>query len=56
MRATRSSFSSSNGAARIGFQIEGRLRQDTFRDGRYWNTIVMAVLRDEWGAMELGDR
>jgi RimJ/RimL family protein N-acetyltransferase len=35
---------------KVGFQIEGRLRQDTFRDGRYWDTIVMAVLREEWGA------
>ncbi len=33
---------------KVGFQIEGRLRQDTFRDGRYWDTLVMAVLRDEW--------
>jgi RimJ/RimL family protein N-acetyltransferase len=33
---------------KVGFRQEGVLRQDTFRDGRYWNTIVMAVLRDEW--------
>jgi len=33
---------------KIGFRQEGRLRQDTFRDGRYWDTIVMGILRDEW--------
>jgi [ribosomal protein S5]-alanine N-acetyltransferase len=35
---------------RVGFKKEGVLRQDTFRDGRYWDTVVMAVLRDEWAA------
>ena len=33
---------------KAGFRREGRLRQDTFRDGRYWDTLVMAALRDEW--------
>jgi RimJ/RimL family protein N-acetyltransferase len=37
---------------KVGFRIEGRLRQDTFRDGRYWDTIVMAVLREEWKARD----
>ena len=31
-----------------GFRLEGRLRQDCFRDGRYWDTIVMGILREEW--------
>ena len=35
---------------KAGFRREGLLRQDTFRDGRYWDTVVMAVLRDEWQA------
>jgi RimJ/RimL family protein N-acetyltransferase len=35
---------------KVGFQTEGRLRQDTYREGRYWDTIVMAILREEWGA------
>jgi RimJ/RimL family protein N-acetyltransferase len=34
---------------KAGFRMEGRLRQETFRDGRYWDTFVMAVLREEWG-------
>jgi ribosomal-protein-alanine N-acetyltransferase len=37
---------------KVGFRTEGRLRQDTFRDGRYWDTFVMAVLRDEWEAVD----
>jgi RimJ/RimL family protein N-acetyltransferase len=37
---------------KIGFRTEGRLRQDTFREGRYWDTIVMGLLRDEWRATE----
>ena len=32
---------------KLGFRIEGRLRQDMFRDGRYWDTLVMGVLREE---------
>ena len=35
---------------KIGFRTEGRLRQETFREGRYWDTIVMGLLRDEWRA------
>jgi RimJ/RimL family protein N-acetyltransferase len=37
---------------KTGFRLEGRLRQDTFRDGRYWDTLVMAVLREEWEAVD----
>jgi RimJ/RimL family protein N-acetyltransferase len=33
---------------KAGFRREGRLRQEMFRDGRYWDTIVMGILRDEW--------
>jgi RimJ/RimL family protein N-acetyltransferase len=33
---------------KVGFRREGVLRQDTFRDGRYWDTIVMGILREEW--------
>jgi RimJ/RimL family protein N-acetyltransferase len=35
-----------------GFRVEGRLRQDFFGEGRYWDTIVMGILRDEWRAPE----
>jgi RimJ/RimL family protein N-acetyltransferase len=37
---------------KVGFRTEGRLRQDTFRDGRFWDTIVMGVLREEWEAVD----
>jgi RimJ/RimL family protein N-acetyltransferase len=33
---------------KAGFRREGLLRQDVFRDGRYWDTITMAILREEW--------
>jgi RimJ/RimL family protein N-acetyltransferase len=33
---------------RVGFRREGLLRQETFRAGRYWDTIVMGLLREEW--------
>jgi [ribosomal protein S5]-alanine N-acetyltransferase len=32
----------------VGFKREGVLRQECFREGRYWNTIVMGILREEW--------
>jgi RimJ/RimL family protein N-acetyltransferase len=35
---------------KIGFRVEGRLRQETYRDGRYWDVIVMGLLRSEWEA------
>jgi len=34
---------------KIGFRHEGRLRQDRFQDGRYLDTLVMGLLRDEYG-------
>ena len=33
---------------KIGFQSEGILRRDHFYAGRHWDTIVMAIVRDEW--------
>ncbi len=35
---------------KVGFKREGLLRQETFREGRYWDAIVMAILREEWMA------
>jgi UDP-4-amino-4,6-dideoxy-N-acetyl-beta-L-altrosamine N-acetyltransferase len=31
-----------------GFKKEGVLRQENFREGRYWDTLVMGILREEW--------
>ena len=33
---------------KVGFRVEGRLRQDRFHNGRYFDTIVMGLLRDEF--------
>jgi hypothetical protein len=33
---------------KCGFREEGRLRQDRFKHGRYYDTIVMGVLRKEF--------
>ncbi len=33
---------------KIGFRTEGVLRQATFREGRYWDTLLMGLLREEW--------
>ncbi|HEY7312846.1 MAG TPA: GNAT family protein [Gemmataceae bacterium] len=40
---------------KVGFRTEGRLRQDMFRDGRYWDSLVMAVLRDDLRAANQGE-
>jgi len=37
---------------KVGFQREGVLRQETYRQGRYWDTVVMAILRQEWRARQ----
>ena len=36
---------------KCGFQIEGRLRQHYYGEGRYWDDFVMGVLRDEFEAL-----
>jgi hypothetical protein len=41
---------------KVGLRREGRLRQDTYRDGRYWDMFVMAMLRDEWEAPDSGGK
>jgi [ribosomal protein S5]-alanine N-acetyltransferase len=33
---------------KVGFRKEGLLRQEHFREGRYWDTYLMAILRDDW--------
>jgi ribosomal-protein-alanine N-acetyltransferase len=40
---------------RVGFRKEGVLRQDTYREGRYWDTIVMGILQEEWDARRASD-
>lgn len=33
---------------RLGFQVEGRLRQECYTDGAYHDMIVMGLLREEY--------
>jgi [ribosomal protein S5]-alanine N-acetyltransferase len=33
---------------RVGFKQEGVLRRMMYREGCYWNTIIMSMLREEW--------
>lgn len=35
---------------KVGFVEEGRWREDVWRDGRYVDQVVMAILREEWPA------
>jgi RimJ/RimL family protein N-acetyltransferase len=35
---------------KIGFKKEGVLRHENYREGRYWDTLVMGILRHEWEA------
>ena len=32
---------------KCGFKEEGRMRQRLYRDGRYWDVIKMAILRED---------
>ncbi len=33
---------------KLGFRVEGRLREDSFRAGYYEDVLVMGLLRQEW--------
>lgn len=35
-------------AEKIGFQIEGRLRQHGYHDGKYYDWLVLGMMRDEF--------
>ena len=37
---------------RVGFIMEGRLREDRFSQGRFEDTLIMGILRDEWKAQK----
>jgi RimJ/RimL family protein N-acetyltransferase len=41
---------------KVGFRKEGVLRQDNYREGRYWDTVVMGMLRQEWEVMRAAAR
>jgi len=35
-------------AERLGMKLEGELRQNRFFRGRWWNTVIYSILKDEW--------
>lgn len=35
---------------KVGFQLEGRLRDKACFKGRWWDTLLYAILEDEWRA------
>jgi RimJ/RimL family protein N-acetyltransferase len=35
-------------AERLGMRLEGELKQHRFLKGRWWDTMIYAVLQDEW--------
>ncbi|MEI7844208.1 MAG: GNAT family protein [Chloroflexota bacterium] len=35
---------------KIGFILEGKLRQEIYRNGHYIDTLIMSILRSEWDA------
>lgn len=32
----------------LGFQVEGRKRQAVYKAGRYYDSLILGILRDEW--------
>jgi ribosomal-protein-alanine N-acetyltransferase len=34
---------------KLGMRLEGRLRQNRWMHGRWWDTLVYGILEDEWG-------
>jgi RimJ/RimL family protein N-acetyltransferase len=35
---------------KAGFRKEGVLRQQMYREGRYWDLVAMGILREDWAA------
>ena len=32
----------------IGFEVDGKLRQNYFYDGRWWNSFIVSILKDDF--------
>ena len=41
---------------KAGFMLEGRTRKDGLRDGRRTDTLWMGILREEWLALQSGEK
>ena len=37
---------------RLGFRQEGRLRRNQYFKGRWWDTLLYGLLRDEWESLQ----
>ena len=35
---------------KLGMRLEGRLRENEYYKGRWWDTLMYAILADEWKA------
>ncbi len=40
----------------VGFKLEGRVREDVFIEGRYYDTLIMGLLRGELEPVDLPER
>jgi [ribosomal protein S5]-alanine N-acetyltransferase len=40
--------------AKVGMSLEGRLRENEYFKGRWWDTLLYGVLRHEWGDERCG--
>lgn len=54
-RVCASTVADNVGSARVlakaGMQPEGRLRENAFYKGRYWDTTLFGILETEWGTL-----
>jgi len=41
---------------KAGFRLEGTTRKDTIREGKRTDGFWMGILRDEWEALQVGDK
>lgn len=35
------------------FQVDGNLRQNAFYDGKYWDSVIISLLRDDYKKMDI---
>ena len=35
---------------RVGLKLEGRLRENEYFKGRWWDTLLYGMLKSEWSA------
>ena len=35
---------------KVGFRIEGTLREQIYRDGKYYDEVIMGILKEDWAS------